>query len=263
MTPKQIRIERLRQLQHERGLKGPVELGKLIGRKTNQTSDLLHGRAAFGEKVARSIEAVAGLPGGWLDQMSGSTAAGARGRSNTPHVAFSRRGIGVDPHQGRSAAPSGSADTGAPTTATGAALAGASILEVSRLQAAATSAPPTPSATSLVEPLHVSPAWAQQLGASDAGAHLRFMQVADDAMEPSIGAEDVLLVDTGVRECSRDGVYALRANGRDYVRRVRLRLDGQYEISADNPAIKSVDVVRMHQVRVLGQVLWGWRGHRF
>ena len=67
MTLKLIRINRLKQLQVERGAQGPVELGKLIGRRANQTSDLLHGRKAFGEKIARSIEESAGLPQGWLD----------------------------------------------------------------------------------------------------------------------------------------------------------------------------------------------------
>jgi hypothetical protein len=67
MTLKLIRIRRLKQLQAERGAAGPVELGRLIGRQGNQTSDLLHGRKSFGEKVARSIEEFAGLPSGWLD----------------------------------------------------------------------------------------------------------------------------------------------------------------------------------------------------
>lgn len=65
MSLKLIRIARLKKLAGERG---PVEFGQFIGRKTNQTSDLLAGRASFGEKVARAIEEYAGLPEGWLDQ---------------------------------------------------------------------------------------------------------------------------------------------------------------------------------------------------
>ena len=68
MSLKEIRISRLKQLQAELGASGPVALAKAIGRKTNQTSDLLHGRASFGEKVARSIEEHVGLPPGWLDR---------------------------------------------------------------------------------------------------------------------------------------------------------------------------------------------------
>jgi hypothetical protein len=65
---KSIRIERLKQLQRERGMPGPVEFGAMIGKKPNQISDLLTGRASFGEKVARGIEEKAGKAPLWLDQ---------------------------------------------------------------------------------------------------------------------------------------------------------------------------------------------------
>ncbi|TFZ03094.1 helix-turn-helix transcriptional regulator [Ramlibacter henchirensis] len=68
LTPKLTRIARLKQFQADRGLRGPAELGRAIGRNTNQTSDLLRGRASFGERIARAIEQFAGLPVGWLDQ---------------------------------------------------------------------------------------------------------------------------------------------------------------------------------------------------
>jgi hypothetical protein len=67
MTLKLVRIARLKELQRLRNLEGPGALGDLIGRKPNQVSDLLAGRASFGEKVARGIEEFAGLPMGWLD----------------------------------------------------------------------------------------------------------------------------------------------------------------------------------------------------
>lgn len=258
MTPKQIRIERLRQLQQERGLKGPVELGKLIGRKTNQTSDLLHGRAAFGEKVARSIEAFAGLPGGWLDQVAGLDQGALNGVGKMAPVALSRRGIGAGRAPNRSPAASASPPRSGPVAA-----AATDTLALRRLATFDMPGHVASGQAILLEPLSIAAAWARQLGASGNGESLCYMLAADDAMEPSMGAGDILIVDTGITECSRDGVYALRANGRDYVRRVRLRLDGQYEISADNPAIKSVDVVRSKQLQVLGKVLWGWRGHRF
>lgn len=69
MSLKSIRINRLKQLQSDRRITGPAELGKLIGKSTSQAADLLSGRAPFGEKVARSIEESAGLPDGWLDQV--------------------------------------------------------------------------------------------------------------------------------------------------------------------------------------------------
>ena len=74
MSLKEIRIARLKAFAAMKEAPGPVELGKLIGRKTNQTSDLLTGKASFGEKLARSIEAFAGLPDRWLDVERGELA---------------------------------------------------------------------------------------------------------------------------------------------------------------------------------------------
>jgi phage repressor protein C with HTH and peptisase S24 domain len=72
MSLKLIRILRLKQLAASRGLVGPVALGRAIGKKANQVSDLLSGKASFGEKVARSIEEAAGLPANWLDELDGN-----------------------------------------------------------------------------------------------------------------------------------------------------------------------------------------------
>jgi len=69
MSDKLVRIHMLRQFAHHRGLTGPTEIGKAIGKPANQTADLLAGRANFGEKVARSIEENAGLPNKWLDSI--------------------------------------------------------------------------------------------------------------------------------------------------------------------------------------------------
>jgi hypothetical protein len=93
MTLKLIRIRRLKQLQAERGVEGPLELGKLIGRQGNQTSDLLHGRKSFGEKVARSIEEFAGLPQGWLDEPGDSQAAASESAGRAPRA--SSAGVAV------------------------------------------------------------------------------------------------------------------------------------------------------------------------
>ncbi len=78
MSLKLIRITRLKQLAALRQIEGPTALGLLIGKKTNQTADLLSGKASFGEKVARSIEECAGLPINWLDtlDMEQNTSAG-------------------------------------------------------------------------------------------------------------------------------------------------------------------------------------------
>lgn len=92
---------------------------------------------------------------------------------------------------------------------------------------------------------------------------LRFVHAYGDSMAPTLNSGDVLLVDTGIQEVKIDGIYVLRAHGRLFVKRVRQRMDGKFEISSDNPTHKTVDVLNGdHEVTVVGRVVWYWNGHR-
>lgn len=92
---------------------------------------------------------------------------------------------------------------------------------------------------------------------------LRFIHAYGDSMAPTLHSGDVLLVDTGSKNIDIDGIYVLRAHGRLFVKRVRQRLDGKFEISSDNPAHKTVEVLNGDsEVTVVGRVLWYWNGHR-
>jgi len=92
---------------------------------------------------------------------------------------------------------------------------------------------------------------------------LRFIHAYGDSMAPTLHSGDVLLVDTGAKDIDIDGIYVLRAHGRLFVKRVRQRLDGKFEISSDNPAHKTVEVLNGDsEVTVVGRVLWYWNGHR-
>lgn len=102
----------------------------------------------------------------------------------------------------------------------------------------------------------------ERLRPSDPAA-MRFIHARGDSMEPTFHSGDILLVDTGRHEITVDGVYVLAAHGRLFIKRVRQRIDGSYEISSDNPAHKTVDVLRGgHAVTVIGRVLWAWNGHK-
>ena len=84
-----------------------------------------------------------------------------------------------------------------------------------------------------------------------------------DSMLPTFDDGDVLLIDTGIKSISADGVYVLSANNKIYIKRVRQRFDGQYEISSDNPAIKTIDVLNGdHEISVHGRVVWAWNGRK-
>lgn len=84
-----------------------------------------------------------------------------------------------------------------------------------------------------------------------------------NSMFPTFSDGDLLLVDTGSRRVDVDGVYVLSAHGRLFIKTVRQRMDGSYEISSDNPSVKTVDVLNgEHEVVVHGRVVWAWNGKK-
>jgi phage repressor protein C with HTH and peptisase S24 domain len=215
MTLKLIRVRRLKQLQTERGALGPAQLGQLIGKKANQASDLLQGRAPFGEKIARSIEEHAGLPSGWLDELE------------TPPPRSPRRQRILD-----------------------------NAIEVPLLYEQG----PNDAASIFLSPLAISRRWIERVAPLIESENLRLLRVSDDGMQPTFGSGDVLLVDIGVNECTRDGVYLLHTPRGSLIRRIRLRIDGSFEISEDSPTARSVELVAESRLKVNARVIWAWVG---
>lgn len=112
--------------------------------------------------------------------------------------------------------------------------------------------------------LSVSPQWAMRtIKPLTDLENLRFIHGYGDSMAPTFSDGDILLVDIGITDPKIDGVYVLEANDRVYIKRVRQRFDGRYEISSDNPTIKTVDVLDGGQpVNVRGRVVWAWNGKK-
>lgn len=111
--------------------------------------------------------------------------------------------------------------------------------------------------------LTVSPDWVSRSLKPTRVENLRFIHGYGDSMDPTFLDGDVLLVDVGVRDPKIDGVYVLEANQRIYIKRVRQRMDGSFEISSDNPTVKTVDVLNgENPVQVHGRVVWCWNGRK-
>lgn len=113
--------------------------------------------------------------------------------------------------------------------------------------------------------LTLSPQWVTKtLRPLTKPENLRFIHGYGDSMEPTFNDGDVLLVDAGVPDVKVDGIYVLEANERLYIKRVRQRIDGSYEISSDNPNVKTVDVLTSGSttVNVKGRVIWAWNGRK-
>lgn len=112
--------------------------------------------------------------------------------------------------------------------------------------------------------LTVSPQWAQRtIKPLTKLENLRFIHGWGDSMDPTFADGDILLVDIGIETPRIDGIYVLEANDRIYIKRVRQRMDGKFEVSSDNPTVKTVDVLDgTHTVFVRGRVVWCWNGKK-
>ena len=91
--------------------------------------------------------------------------------------------------------------------------------------------------------------------------NLRVITGSGDSMHPTFCNGDLLLVDVSKAKVDVDGVYVLSAHDRLFIKRVRQRLDGQFEVSSDNATVKTVDVLNgEHEIKVHGRVVWAWNG---
>lgn len=118
----------------------------------------------------------------------------------------------------------------------------------------------------IVGDLALSPHWINQHIRPQNPRELRFIHAYGDSMSPTFTDGDVLLVDTGLSArdpSAREGVYVLRANDRNFIKRVTPTFDGKLQVTSDNPSAKTVQTLNGdHQVDVVGRVVWAWNGKR-
>lgn len=116
----------------------------------------------------------------------------------------------------------------------------------------------------LLGSLPLQPRWVSEHLKPTSPMNLRFLHAYGDSMSPTFSSGDILLVDTGqIDPGAIDGVYAMSANDRLYIKRVRQTLGGKLEVSSDNSQIKTVDELNGdHSVTVHGRVIWVWNGKR-
>lgn len=93
-------------------------------------------------------------------------------------------------------------------------------------------------------------------------AQLRLVNQPDDSMEPTFSRGALLLLDTGVRSPSQDGVYLLAGPDDGMVRRLQRRIDGAWALLPDNPRYQAEVVPRDRKgdYRVVGRVVYAWSG---
>lgn len=116
----------------------------------------------------------------------------------------------------------------------------------------------------VLEELTIHKSWAEKALKSYSGDHnLAFIHAVGDSMHPTFNDGDILMIDTGDKSITADKIFVLAAHNRLFIKRVRQRLDGTFEISSDNPSVKTVDVLNGdHEVEIKGRVIWAWNGRK-
>ncbi len=116
----------------------------------------------------------------------------------------------------------------------------------------------------VVGQLTLSATWIQQTLTRISGTkNLRVISAYGDSMSPTFNDGDMLLVDIGIKSVEIDGVFVLRTNSRLYIKRVRQKLDGAFEVRSDNPVAGTPEELSgKTKVEILGRVVWAWNGRR-
>lgn len=109
--------------------------------------------------------------------------------------------------------------------------------------------------------MRIARSWlAGRIGRYTSEQNLKVLSAMGDSMVPTFNDGDILMVDTGIRDVDRDGIFVLRAHNRLYVKRVRKKFaTGTYEVSSDNPkAGLPEELSGNQQLDVLGKVVGAW-----
>lgn len=87
---------------------------------------------------------------------------------------------------------------------------------------------------------------------------LVLISVKGDSMEPTIGNEDLILVNIREHRIDENAIYVLQHDGALLVKRIQRKMDGSVIIKSDNPLYEQevLDSSKADSLRVLGRVVW-------
>lgn len=115
----------------------------------------------------------------------------------------------------------------------------------------------------VIERMTLTGDWLRKTLPGVSANNLSIISGKGNSMFPTFNDGDLLLIDTSISAVDIDGVYVLSAHNRLYIKSVRQRFDGVYEISSDNPSVKTVDVLNGdNPVTVHGRVMFAWNGKK-
>lgn len=94
--------------------------------------------------------------------------------------------------------------------------------------------------------------------------NLMQIRVSGDAMEPTLRAGDVILIDRRARTPDREGIYILRMGGMLLAKRIQALPGGKVRVISDNPMFApwEVDISdAASDLSIVGRVVWSGRRH--
>lgn len=122
-----------------------------------------------------------------------------------------------------------------------------------------------PEYDTVIEHIAVSPTWVREaLPSLTSQKNLALLPASGDSMEGTFNDGDLLWVDRGVNEVKIDAVYVLSLRDELYVKRLQRRPDGSILMISDNKKYEPylIDNGEREKFRVLGRVVYAWRGGR-
>lgn len=91
---------------------------------------------------------------------------------------------------------------------------------------------------------------------------LALVMMTGESMQPTLGKDDVLLVNRRVGQARSDGIYLVRAGEALLVKRLQFLPDGAVRVISDNPSYAPFTVRPDNEAtdfRIIGQVVWAGR----
>lgn len=261
-----IRRENLRRLVEHAGL---TAVAKYAKKPPRQINDMIAGRKAFGEKVARAIEKNINpsLPSGWLDSPIGMRDVNHVYNENVINLSLSDDAKAL-PEEAESPEHQreGVTAMGAPEIIK---LLPQDVdldrgyIRMEMLSAAPSAGPGgyIPDMPYVVRHVDVLETWARsELGCVDP-RRVKIMTCTGDSMEETIRDRDIVFVDLAQNHYSHDGIYVLSVGDRLLIKRLSMSVTGGLRIISDNKdkyEAEQVSAEDAHMVNVSGRVLGWW-----
>lgn len=113
----------------------------------------------------------------------------------------------------------------------------------------------------MISSIGLHSAWIRTHLAVTSPSNLRVISAVGNSMEPLIMDGDLLLIDTGIQEFARDGVYVLSHSGQIMIKRIQRVLDGLRVFSDNRVYVEmTFPAERQHEIQVHGRAVYTWTG---